>query len=226
MTSRAVALGVLLVVASCGSDDKPSAGADAGAGAHGGSGALAGSSAGGAAGSVPPIKTGLPPDKKLVDLTPAERQGACDKITSTINGGSITSDYCKISATLTAALASGFTGAAGAGGSTSDAELRSTCSGFYDDCTKQQNATTTACQMTGISSTCTATVAEFEGCGTAQVQALHEAAARLPSCNQLTAQTAGAALVLLGTSPLQATAAACMTFNQKCPGVLGGLPMR
>lgn len=220
MRCSALAIGVLAigVVLGCG-NDSGTGGADAGAG-RADAASTGGSS--GAAGA-PTISTGLPPNKRLDELTPAERTQACNKIVGSVNGGSLNADYCKITSTVTAALASGLDPGATSGAS--DAEVREFCTQAYQTCVMDPQASPAACETIAMrSTTCTATVAELEACGGANAKALRDAAAGLPSCDKLTQATAGAALLTLGASPLTMQAAACNEFNRKCPGVIGTAP--
>jgi hypothetical protein len=202
----------------CGNDGGSGAGADAGAGTigaggHAGSGSLAGATgAGGAAGGAPMIATGLPPDKKLSDLTPMEVKQACDKVVGTATSGTAKADLCKLTAVLGAASASGG----------SDAQLRTVCTQRYDACIAAPTADAGAdaqCTMLPAMTMCTATVAELESCANAYTGTFHTLAAGLPACGMLT-QTAVAGVLAGGALNPAALAqlAACNTLNQKCPG--------
>jgi hypothetical protein len=170
------ALGIVAVLAGCG----------------GGSGSSAGA-----------IPTSVPGNKRISDLTPAERGQYCADIVAWAMSGPFLTDGCNADAWLSTYLQSTLDTAA------TDADLRATCSGLYTQCVA--NGVSSTCD-TSMPSTCTATVSEYDACVVESVEIL----GTLPDCSAVTRASLAPAINSLNTHPLSST---CMRVQAECPSM-------
>src|SRR4029079_13693904 len=91
--------------------------------------------------------------------------------------------------------------------SATDAALRDMCQSFYARCVA--NGVTTTCGQ--LTTTCTATVGEYNACLSNSVDALGV----LPPCSSATRASVANSIAVLAAQP---TSAVCMTLEAKCPG--------
>jgi hypothetical protein len=105
-----------------------------------------------------------------------------------------------------------------------EADVRATCQARYDACVRDirppgKNAG--ICQFGPIGNDCAATVGEAEVCLKEGVASRKDAAAKVPSCSEVTLEQA---MTLAGTTSLgEAEILAlpsCQNFESKCPGLL------
>jgi hypothetical protein len=140
----------------------------------------------------------LPPNKRLADLTPAERDQLCMDLRTF--GETVLPDLCGTVALLTAYARSMVDTTA------TDAQLQATCT----DATRQciANGVTTTCEP--APPTCTATVGEFGACLSDSSAAL-----QTPPCNAVRRATLATTIAALQNQPPSQT---CTTLEMKCPG--------
>jgi len=164
----------------------------------------AGCDGGGGGSSVGSIPTSVPGNKRLSDLTPAERGQYCADLTAWAMSGPLLTAGCNVDAWIAAYLQSMVDTAA------SDADLRATCSGSYAQCVA--NGVTTTCD-TSMPSTCTATVSEYDACVVESINAL----AAVPSCSSV---TRGALAPTINSIGSQAVSPMCMEIAARCPAMM------
>ncbi len=150
------------------------------------------------------IPTSVPGNKRLSDLTPAERGQYCADIGAWAMSGPFLTAGCDVDAWLAAYLQSVAEPAA------TDADLRTTCAGIYAQCVA--NGVTINCD-TSTPSTCTATVSEYDACVVEDVAALGE----LPGCSAVTRASVAPALDSLMSRSLSPM---CMAVAAKCPPMM------
>jgi hypothetical protein len=90
-----------------------------------------------------------------------------------------------------------------------DADLRTTCSGTYAQCVA--NGVTSNCNVTGTS-TCPATVSEYDACLVEAVDILET----VPACSAVTRASLAPTVNSISTHPLSAR---CMTIQSQCPAM-------
>jgi hypothetical protein len=157
---------------------------------------------GGGKGTGPgPIATSVPGNKRISDLTPAERGQFCADIAEWAMSGPFLTDGCNLDAWVSTSLQASLDTTA------TDADLRATCSALYSECVA--NGVTSTCD-TSAPSTCTATVSEFDTCLVDTVDVLGS----VPDCSALTRASAQTEITAISTRPLTA---ACMAVQAKCP---------
>ncbi len=159
-----------------------------------------GSGSGSSAGAIP---TSVPGNKRISDLTPAERGQYCADVAAWAMSGPFLTDGCNADAWLGTYLQSTVDSAA------TDADLRTICSGLYAECVA--NGVSSTCD-TSTPSTCTATVSEYDGCVVESVDIL----GTLPACSAVTRASLGPTINSLSTHPLSAT---CMRVQAECPSM-------
>jgi hypothetical protein len=174
--TRGVLVGLALAIAGCGGSD-------------------------GGSGGVP---TSVPGDKRIADLTPAERDKLCADVAAWAMSGPFLTDGCNASAWLATSLLGGLDPAA------TDASLRTMCETLYAQCVA--GGVTANCDDQ-VPSTCTATVSEYNMCLSDSVDAL----GALPPCSSVTRASLASALTILTSQP---TTAACMSVESQCPGAI------
>jgi hypothetical protein len=155
----------------------------------------------GGGGSIP---TNVPGDKRISDLTPAERDQLCMDVGQWLMSGPFLMDGCNAVAWLTTYLVGG------ADTAITEAELRQLCETSYADCVA--GGVTSNCDATGLA-TCTATVSEYNMCLVDSTAALGV----LPACSMLTRASLNNALTVLTSQP---TTPACMSVSTKCPDAM------
>lgn len=151
----------------------------------------------GGGGSIP---TDVPGDKRISDLTPAERDQLCMDVTQWAMSGPFLPNGCNATAWLLTSLVASTDTAA------TDAELRASCETGYADCVA--GGVTSMCD--DVPTTCTATVSEYTTCAADGVDAL----GALPACSQLTRASVNNAITILAGS---SSSPACMAVSTKCP---------
>lgn len=158
-----------------------------------------------------PFATGFDPEHRLSQLTPGELGQACASAGRFLQASADRSleINCRSTAIFTAK------GKRGA----SDAEIQARCQAVYDDCTRTPHWRVSETCGTPAAS-CTATVADIEGCVNTEVGYFSKLGADLPTCAQVTAATIDALPAGIDATKL----AACDPLGYKCPGLefLGG----
>jgi len=149
------------------------------------------------------IPTSVPGNKRLSDLTPAERGQYCADVAAWAMSGPFLTAGCNVDAWLAAYLQSVAEPAA------TDGDLRTTCAGIYTQCVA--NGVTITCDT--MPSTCTATVSEYDTCVVESVTALGE----LPGCSAVTRASLGPAIDSLMN---QSVSPMCMAVAAKCPPMM------
>jgi hypothetical protein len=172
----AMALGIAALTASCGGDGGSSAGA---------------------------IPTSVPGNKRISDLTPAERGQYCADVAAWAMSGPFLTDGCNADAWLGTYLQSTVDSAV------TDADLRTICSGLYAECVA--NGVSSTCD-TSTPSTCTATVSEYDACVVESIEIL----GTLPACSAVTRASLAPTINSLNTHPLSST---CMRVRAECPSM-------
>lgn len=173
-----------------------------------GTGNTAGNSSnnGGSANNGGGFDSGLPNDKPLGSLTPAEGQALCDKLDTYFSSGTIGMDLqdfnCRVAGLLAGAFSQPKT----------DAELQTACKGGYDSCKKAPPETETE-ECTPPGATCTATAAELEACMADSVAYLKQVEGTIPSCAEITL----ADLQAMEMPEQPDEPASCTTLDMKCP---------
>jgi hypothetical protein len=162
-----------------------------------------GGSGGPGGGGGEPIPTSVPGNKRISDLTPAERHQLCTDIGQWAMSGSFLTDGCNATAWFATDLS------ASTDPSLTDADLRTTCQGLYDSCVA--GGVTTNCSQ--LPTTCTATVSEYATCASDSVAAL----GGLPPCSAVTRASLPATVARLTSPP---ASAACTSLQNKCPGAV------
>jgi hypothetical protein len=162
-----------------------------------------GGGSGGSGNFGEPIPTSLPANKRISDLTPAERDQLCTDLGQWAMSGPFLADGCNATAWLTTSLA------ASADTSMTDADLQATCEQLYSACVA--GGVTTDCSK--LSATCTATVGEYDTCLSDSVAAL----GGLPPCSAATRASLPSTVAHLTSQP---TSAACTAVQNKCPGAV------
>jgi hypothetical protein len=198
-----------------------SAGTSAGASAGTNAGASAGTNAGGSTGVTAGSTTGtnsggstggtftssIPAGTPLNTLTPSQLQTLCSEGDAFLAPYRPTIDDfgCRLEAVFLAGL-----------GASTDAEARTACQQFYDQCKASGSTSTTMCNAPAAD--CMATVGELTACINDQAPLFSSALNSLPSCSTLTLadlQSDG------GITDGPPTPPSCATYQQKCPGALG-----
>jgi hypothetical protein len=143
-----------------------------------------------------PIKS-VSSGKRFDELTPDERMEVCNDVTEYFMTSGFDASICRFSGWLTAALQADFDP------TLADSALRVICEQSEAQCVAE-GATTVNCAELPQ---CPATVAEFNDCLTATVEAI----AAVPACGTITRQS-------LAVSPVPSTQpAVCMALEAKCP---------
>jgi hypothetical protein len=182
-----------------------------GSGNPGGSGnasAGASSSAGGTASTTTgSFTSGLPADKQLTALTDAEKASVCQKLSAYFSSPAVSKSFeeflCRAESAAFALFSNPQT----------DAALQAACKPLYDQCIAAPVMTSESCDVQQVSSTCTATVAEYDACMNDFAKGLDQVLAAIPSCDKLTLASAS-------QSPSgPSTPASCQTLQAKCPDV-------
>jgi hypothetical protein len=165
--------------------------------------AVAAGACDGDSGSGNPVSTSVPGNKRINDLTPAERDQLCADVTAWAMSGPFLTDGCNASAWLAAYLLSlGDTTA-------SDAELQTACQTLYADCVA--NGVMSSCS--DLPTTCTATVSEYNMCLSDSLDGF----AGIPACSTATRASLSANAARLLT-PM--SSAACTAVQTKCPDAM------
>ena len=151
----------------------------------------------GGSGGVP---TSVPGNKRIADLTPAERDKLCADVTAWAMSGPPLTGTCNAGALLSTTLLGSLDPAA------TDASLQTMCATLRDQCVA--GGLTTDCSQ--LPSTCTATVSEYNMCLSDQIAVLGS----LPPCSSVTR----ASLPSILTTLSQPRSAACMSVENQCPG--------
>lgn len=172
----AIALGIAAVSAGCGGGGGSSAGA---------------------------IPTSVPGNKRISDLTPAERGQYCADIAAWAMSGPFLTDGCNADAWLSTYLQSSLDTAA------TDADLQATCAGLYAQCVA--NGVSSTCD-TSMPSTCTATVSEYDACVVESIDIL----GTLPACSAVTRASLAPTINSLNSHPLSSK---CMAVQAACPSM-------
>ena len=159
-----------------------------------------GGSGGDSGGTIP---TTVPGNKRIADLTPAERDKLCADVTAWAMSGPFLTDGCNATAWLTTSLLASLDTTA------TEDSLRMTCETSYAQCVA--NGVMSNCSQ--VPSTCTATVSEYNMCLSDSVDAL----GGLPPCSSATRASLASALAMLTSQP---PSAACMSVEAKCPGAI------
>jgi hypothetical protein len=150
------------------------------------------------------FSTGLPPDKGLGTLTPAEATKLCSS-TATFVQAKADAATCQFTA-LVAGVARGKT----------DAEARTICKTELDQCLARATGTggggPVNCPAPPAS--CTATVGEYEACLNDRASSYDKALASLPTCETVTRSSSS----FPTTAPTVTTPASCTTAQRKCLG--------
>jgi hypothetical protein len=163
--------------------------------------------------SSTPFSSGIPGNKTFDTLTDADLANLCSSL-----GKHLGTDPSLKEATCHFA---GFGAALGASilGTATDADLQKACTDIEAKC---RSAAPSAEQSTcgKPTSTCTATVAEFEACVTDALAAATQAFATLPACSSITSSSLSMLLTSGNGGMTPAVEpASCKTLEQKCPGV-------
>jgi hypothetical protein len=159
-----------------------------------------GSPGGDSGGTVP---TTVSHNKRIIDLTPAERATLCADVMAWAMSGPVLTDGCNASAWRTTSFV------ASADTSATDAALRGICQSDYDLCVA--SGVPPGCYQ--VPATCTATVSEFNMCLSDTVDAYGV----LPPCSSVTRASLGTTLAILASQPISAE---CMSVEAKCPGAI------
>ena len=150
-----------------------------------------------------PVPTSVPGNKRISDLTPAERDQLCADVAAWAMTGPFLTDGCNGSAWLTAYLQSIVDTAA------TDADLRTTCETLYVDCVA--GGVTSNCSQ--VPANCMATVSEYNTCLSDSIEPF----AGIPACSTATRASLSATAARL-TTPVSSSA--CTAVQTKCPDAL------
>ena len=150
------------------------------------------------------FSTGLPPNKGLGTLTPAEATKLCSS-TATYVQSKADAATCQFTA-LVAGIARGKT----------DAEARTICKTELDQCLARAGSTSGGGPVNCAAppASCMATVGEYEACLNDTASGYDRALASLPSCETVTRSPSG----FPTTAPTVMTPASCTTAQRKCIG--------
>lgn len=151
------------------------------------------------------FSTGLPPNKGLGTLNPAEANQLCAATASYV-ASKARMTTCQLEADAAAFIQA-----------KSDAEARTICKQQLDDClagaSGNAGSADTGCQPPPAS--CTATVGEYETCLNDLSGAYDKALAGLPNCDTLTLALSG----LPSSRPTLQSLGSCNTLASKCVGI-------
>jgi hypothetical protein len=164
-------------------------------------GAVGSAGCGGGSGPAYPISTSVPGDKRLSDLTPAERTQYCVDVAAWAVSGPFLTDGCNLTSWLATQAQANLEPTA------TDAELRATCQGTHTACVA--NGVTSTCD-TSTPTTCTATVAEYNRCLSDSLEAI----GTLPPCSAVTRASLAPNIARVSGQP---ASAACVSVENKCP---------
>lgn len=103
-----------------------------------------------------------------------------------------------------------------------DADVRATCQARYDACMREvRPRASSICGFGPVGPDCSATVGEAELCLQAGLTRRREDAAKIPSCATVTAAQAKATAGTAAPNDAEILLLpACVTFQEKCPGLL------
>jgi len=158
----------------------------------------AGCDDGGAGSEIP---SSVPRDKRLSDLTPAERTQFCADVVAWAMSGPLLTEACNVDAWTATYLESTVATTA------TDASLQSLCAAAYSACVA--NGVTNMCDTAKLA-TCTATVSEYDACLSDTVGALGV----LPPCSAVTRGALASNIARLTNQP---GTPACTALQSKCP---------
>lgn len=150
--------------------------------------------------------TSAPSNKRLADLTPAERGQLCMDLARYAQ--TLAEDSCRLAALFTVYLQTTIDTTA------TDAELQQTCSMLTADCVAA--GVTTTCDP--VPATCTATVGEFSACISDAPRVLQA----VPPCSAAQRATLESTIMSIENQP---TTAACATLDMKCPETAMSMPL-
>jgi len=167
--------------------------------------AVAGSACDGDSGSGgSPIPTSVPANKRISDLTPAERDQLCADVAHWAMTGPFLTDGCNGSAWLATYLESTLDTAA------TDADLQAMCQLLYADCVA--GGVTSNCSQ--VPANCMVTVSEYNTCLSDSIEPF----AGIPACSSVTRASLSSNFARLATP---VSSAACTAVQNKCPDALG-----
>jgi hypothetical protein len=160
-----------------------------------------------------PFSSGIPADKTVDTLTDAEVTNLCSSLGQYISTDpGLQESTCHFAGFGVALSASLF-------GAASDADLQKMCADTEAKC-HEAPLMGEGSTCTKPTSSCSATVGEFEACVTDSLAEATKAFAALPACSSIT--NASLQMLISSGSSGMTTAvapASCQTLEQKCPGL-------